>query len=218
MSYIAPQKDMLFALNHIANLSSVFAQINSDLDLETVEGILDEAAKLNQDVVAPTNKAGDLEPSYLKDGKVITSAGFKNAFEQYTQGGWQGLSHPEEVGGQNLPKLLATVCCEMLNSSNLSFALCSMLTDGAIEAILTAGSDAQKQQYIPKMISGEWTGSMNLTEPQAGSDLALVRTRAEPQADGTSKVFGTKIFITYGDHDFTDNIVHLVLARTPDAP
>ena len=218
MSYIAPQKDMLFALNHIANLSSVFAQINSDLDLETVEGILDEAAKLNQDVVAPTNKAGDLEPSYLKDGKVITSAGFKNAFEQYTQGGWQGLSHPEEVGGQNLPKLLATVCCEMLNSSNLSFALCSMLTDGAIEAILTAGSDAQKQQYIPKMISGEWTGSMNLTEPQAGSDLALVRTRAEPQADGTYKVFGTKIFITYGDHDFTDNIVHLVLARTPDAP
>ncbi len=218
MSYIAPQKEMLFALNHIANLSSVFAQINSDLDLETVEGILDEAAKLNQDVVAPTNKTGDLEPSYLKDGKVITSAGFKNAFEQYTQGGWQGLSHPEEVGGQNLPKLLATVCCEMLNSSNLSFALCSMLTDGAIEAILTAGSDAQKQQYIPKMISGEWTGSMNLTEPQAGSDLALVRTRAEPQADGTYKVFGTKIFITYGDHDFTDNIVHLVLARTPDAP
>jgi 3-(methylthio)propanoyl-CoA dehydrogenase len=218
MSYIAPQKDMLFTLNHIANLSSVFAQINSELDLETVEGILDEAAKLNQDVVAPTNKAGDLEPSYLKDGKVITSAGFKNAFEQYTQGGWQGLSHPEEVGGQNLPKLLATVCCEMLNSSNLSFALCSMLTDGAIEAILTAGSDAQKQQYIPKMISGEWTGSMNLTEPQAGSDLALVRTRAEPQADGTYKVFGTKIFITYGDHDFTDNIVHLVLARTPDAP
>lgn len=218
MSYIAPQKDMLFALNHIANLSSVFAQINSDLDLETVEGILDEAAKLNQDVIAPTNKAGDLEPSYLKDGKVITSAGFKNAFEQYTQGGWQGLSHPEEVGGQNLPKLLATVCCEMLNSSNLSFALCSMLTDGAIEAILTAGSDAQKQQYIPKMISGEWTGSMNLTEPQAGSDLALVRTRAEPQADGTYKVFGTKIFITYGDHDFTGNIVHLVLARTPDAP
>jgi alkylation response protein AidB-like acyl-CoA dehydrogenase len=211
MSYIAPQKDMLFALNHIANLSSVFAQINSDLDLETVEGILDEAAKLNQDVVAPTNKTGDLEPSYLKDGKVITSAGFKNAFEQYTQGGWQGLSHPEDVGGQNLPKLLATVCCEMLNSSNLSFALCSMLTDGAIEAILTAGSDAQKQQYIPKMISGEWTGSMNLTEPQAGSDLALVRTRAEPQADGTYKVFGTKIFITY-------DIVHLVLARTPDAP
>ena len=218
MNYTAPQKDMLFTLEHVANLHEVFAQINSDLDLDTVAGILDEAAKLNQDVIAPTNRAGDLEPSFLKDGKVTTSPGFKAAFEQYTQGGWQGLSHPEEVGGQNLPKLLATACCEMLNSSNLSFALCTLLTDGAIEAILTAGSDEQKQQYIPRMISGEWTGSMNLTEPQSGSDLALVRSRAEPQADGTYKVFGTKIFITYGDHDFTDNIVHLVLARTPDAP
>lgn len=218
MSYIAPQKDMLFTLEHVANLNQVLQDIHSDLDFDTVAGVLDEAAKLNQDVIAPTNRAGDLEPSYLKDGKVTTSPGFKDAFEQYTQGGWQGLSHPEDVGGQGLPKLLATACGEMLNSSNLSFALCTLLTDGAIEAILTAGSDEQKQQYIPKMISGEWTGSMNLTEPQAGSDLALVRTRAEPQSDGSYKLFGTKIFITYGDHDFTDNIVHLVLARTPNAP
>ena len=218
MPYIVPQKDMLFTLEHVANLSQVFADLNIDLDAETVAGVLDEAAKLNQDIIAPTNRPGDLQPSFLKDGKVTTSPGFKEAFQAYTQGGWQGLSHPEDVGGQGLPKLLATACSEMLNSSNLSFALCALLTDGAIEALLTAGSDEMKQQYIPRMISGEWTGSMNLTEPQAGSDLALVRSRAEPQADGSYKVFGTKIFITYGDHDLADNIVHLVLARTRTAP
>ena len=218
MPYLAPQKDMLFALEHVANMQQIFADLQIDLDTETVSGVLDEAAKLMQDVIAPTNRGGDIEPSFLKDGKVTTSAGFKDAFKQYTQGGWQALSHPEDVGGQNLPKLIATACSEMLNSANLSFALCALLTDGSTEAILTAGSDAQKQKYIPRMISGEWTGSMNLTEPQAGSDLALVRTRAEPQGDGAYKIFGTKIFITYGDHDFTDNIVHLVLARTPDAP
>ena len=218
MPYLAPQKDMLFALEHVANMQQIFADLQIDLDTETVSGVLDEAAKLMQDVIAPTNRGGDTEPSFLKDGKVTTSAGFKDAFMQYTQGGWQALSHPEDVGGQNLPKLIATACSEMLNSANLSFALCALLTDGSTEAILTAGSDAQKQKYIPRMISGEWTGSMNLTEPQAGSDLALVRTRAEPQGDGSYKIFGTKIFITYGDHDFTDNIVHLVLARTPDAP
>ena len=218
MSYTAPQKDMMFALEHIANMPSIIQHLNLDLDMDTVAGVLDEAAKLNQVVIAPTNKIGDEQPSYLKDGKVTTSPGFKAAFEQYVQGGWQGLSHPEEVGGQDLPKLIATVCNEMINGANTSFGLCPLLTDGAIEAVLTAGSDAQKQTYIPKLISGEWTGSMNLTEPQSGSDLALVRTRAEPQADGTYKVFGTKIFITYGDHDYTDNIMHLVLARTPNAP
>lgn len=218
MNYTAPQKDMLFTLEHVANAAQVLQDIGSEIDLDTIAGVMDEAAKLTQDVVAPLNRAGDLEPSYLKDGKVTTSPGFKNAFDQYTQGGWQGLSHPEAQGGQELPKLAGTVCMEMLNSANLSFALCSLLTDGAIEAILTAGSEEQKNLYIPKMISGEWTGSMNLTEPQAGSDLALVRTRAEPQADGSYKVFGTKIFITYGDHDLADNIVHLVLARTPNAP
>ena len=163
MPYIVPQKDMLFTLEHVANLSQVFADLNFDLDAETVAGVLDEAAKLNQDIIAPTNRAGDLQPSYLKEGKVTTSPGFKEAFQAYTQGGWQGLSHPEDVGGQGLPKLLATACSEMLNSSNLSFALCALLTDGAIEALLTAGSDEMKQQYIPRMISGEWTGSMNLT-------------------------------------------------------
>ena len=218
MPYLAPQKDMLFALEHVANMQQIFADLQIDLDTETVSGVLDEAAKLMQDVIAPTNRGGDIEPSFLKDGKVTTSAGFKDAFKQYTQGGWQALSHPEDVGGQNLPKLIATACSEMLNSANLSFALCALLTDGSTEAILTAGADAQKQKYSPRMISGEWTGAMNVTEPQAGADLALVRTRAEPQGDGSYKIFGTKIFITYGDHDFTDNIVHLVLARTPDAP
>ena len=218
MSYIAPQKDMLFALEHIAQMPQIMQDTAMDLDMETVAGILDEAAKINQDVIAPTNRVGDEQPSFLKDGKVTTSPGFKAAFEQYVQGGWQGLSHPEAVGGQDLPKLIATACNEMINGANTSFGLCPLLTDGAIEAVLTAGSDAQKQTYIPRLISGEWTGTMNLTEPQSGSDLALIRSRAEPQADGRYKVFGTKIFITFGDHDYTDNIMHLVLARTPNAP
>ena len=218
MSYIAPQKEMLFALDHIAQMPQIMQDTAMDLDMDTVAGILDEAAKINQDVIAPTNRVGDEQPSFLKDGKVTTSPGFKAAFEQYVQGGWQGLSHPEAVGGQDLPKLIATACNEMINGANTSFGLCPLLTDGAIEAVLTAGSDAQKQTYIPRLISGEWTGTMNLTEPQSGSDLALIRSRAEPQADGRYKVFGTKIFITFGDHDYTDNIMHLVLARTPNAP
>ena len=218
MSYIAPQKDMLFALEHIAQMPQIMQDTAMDLDMDTVAGILDEAAKINQDVIAPTNRVGDEQPSFLKDGKVTTSPGFKAAFEQYVQGGWQGLSHPEAVGGQDLPKLIATTCNEMINGANTSFGLCPLLTDGAIEAVLTAGSDAQKQTYIPRLISGEWTGTMNLTEPQSGSDLALIRSRAEPQADGRYKIFGTKIFITFGDHDYTDNIMHLVLARTPNAP
>ena len=180
--------------------------------------MLEEAAKFNEQVVAPLNRAGDLDPSSWKDGVVTTTPGFKDAFRQFAEGGWQGVQHPQEFEGQGLPKLIGTPCNEMLNSANLSFSLCPLLTDGAIEALLTAGSDAQKATYLPKLISGAWTGTMNLTEPQAGSDLAAVRTRAEPQGDGTFKIFGTKIFITYGEHDMADNIVHLVLARTPNAP
>ncbi|MFM0420560.1 acyl-CoA dehydrogenase family protein, partial [Paraburkholderia aromaticivorans] len=141
-----------------------------------------------------------------KDGVVTATPGFKEAFRQFGVGGWQGVQHPVDYEGQGLPKLIATACIEMLNASNLSFALCPLLTDGAIEALLTAGSEAQKQTYVPKLISGEWTGTMNLTEPQAGSDLALVRTRAEPQGDGSFKLFGTKIFITWGEHDMAKNI------------
>ncbi len=219
MSYTAPVKDMLFAIEHLARIDQV-AQIPGfeDAGLETAAAVLEECAKFNEGVVAPLNVAGDRDPSSFKDGIVTTTPGFKEAFRQFAEGGWQGLQHPVDFGGQGLPKTIGAACGEMLNSANLSFALCPLLTDGAIEALLTAGSDALKATYLEKLISGQWTGTMNLTEPQAGSDLALVRTRAEPQADGTYKLFGTKIFITYGDHDMAENIVHLVLARVAGAP
>ncbi|MFL9923362.1 acyl-CoA dehydrogenase [Herbaspirillum lusitanum] len=219
MSYTAPLKDMLFVMNELAGLAQVNALPGcEDATPETVEAILEENAKFCGEVVAPLNHTADKEPSYWADGKVTTSKGFKEAFQQFGQAGWQGVQHPVEFGGQGLPKLVATPCIEMLNSANLSFALCPLLTDGTIEALMTAGSAEQQQTYLANFISGKWTGTMNLTEPQAGSDLALVRTRAQPQGDGTFKLFGTKIFITYGEHDMAENIVHLVLARTPDAP
>ncbi|MFP3569779.1 acyl-CoA dehydrogenase [Paraburkholderia sp. SIMBA_030] len=219
MSYTAPVKDMLFAINELANLDRISVLPGfEDATPETAQAVLDEAARFNADVIAPLNVEGDRNPSSWKDGEVTATPGFKEAFRQFAEGGWQGVVHPTEYGGQGLPKLLATPCIEMLNAANLSLALCPLLTDGAIEALLTAGSEEQKQTYVPRLISGEWTGTMNLTEPQAGSDLALVRTRAEPQGDGTYRIFGTKIFITWGEHDLADNIVHLVLARTPNAP
>ncbi|WP_454754134.1 acyl-CoA dehydrogenase [Cupriavidus necator] len=219
MAYHAPLKEMLFAINELANLRSISRLPGyEEATPDTAQAVLEEAARFSEQVVAPLNRTGDLDPSSWKDGVVTTTPGFKDAFRQFGEGGWQGVLHPQEFGGQGLPKLIATACIETLHSANLSFALCAMLTDGAIEALLTAGSDEQKATFLPKLINGEWTGTMNLTEPQAGSDLAAVRTRAEPQGDGTYKVFGTKIFITYGEHDMAKNIVHLVLARTPDAP
>ena len=219
MSYQAPVKDMLFNIEHLARIDEV-AKIPGfeDAGLETAQAVLEECARFNEGVVAPLNVTGDLNPSTLKDHVVTTTPGFKDAFKQYAEAGWQGLQHPVDFGGQGLPKTIGAACVEMLNSANLSFALCPLLTDGAIEALLTAGSDELKATYLEKLVSGEWTGTMNLTEPQAGSDLALVRTKAEPQPDGTYKVFGTKIFITYGEHDMADNIVHLVLARVAGAP
>jgi alkylation response protein AidB-like acyl-CoA dehydrogenase len=219
MSYQAPVKDMLFTIRELAGLECV-RQLPGfeDATDDTVEAVLHEAAKFNGEVLAPLNWTGDLKPASVSDGVVTTTPGFREAFRAFAEGGWQGVQHPSAFGGQNLPKLVATACTEMMNSANLSFALCPLLTDGAIEALLTAGSPAQQQRFIPKMISGEWTGTMNLTEPQAGSDLAQVRTRAVPQGDGTYRISGQKIYITYGEHDLTDNIVHLVLARTPDAP
>jgi alkylation response protein AidB-like acyl-CoA dehydrogenase len=186
--------------------------------LETAAAVLEECARFTQDVLTPLNAEGDRSPSSFQGGVVTTTAGFRQAFRQFAEGGWQGLQHPTVVGGQGLPKLIHAACIEMLNSANMSFALCPLLTDGAIEALLTAGTDAQQALYIPKMIDGSWTGTMNLTEPQAGSDLSLVRTRAEPQPDGSFRLFGTKIYITYGEHDMADNIVHLVLARVAGAP
>jgi alkylation response protein AidB-like acyl-CoA dehydrogenase len=210
---------MLFVMKELAGIDSIAALPgHEDAGFDTAQAVVEEAARFCSEVLAPLNVAGDRTPSAWANGEVTTTPGFKGAFRQFAEGGWQGVVHPAEFGGQGLPKLIATPCIEALNSANLSFALCPLLTDGAIEAVLTAGSDEQKARFLPKFISGEWTGTMNLTEPQAGSDLALVRTRAEPQGDGTYKVFGTKIFITYGEHDMAKNIVHLVLARTPDAP
>ena len=219
MTYKAPLKDMLFDIQHLANIDQI-AQIPAfaDAGLETAQAVLEECAKFNEGVLSPLNWEGDKNPSTWKDGVVTTTAGFKEAFRQYADGGWQALQHPTDFGGQGLPKTIGAACGEMLNSANMSFALCPLLSDGAIEALLTAGSDDLKATYLEKLISGQWTGTMNLTEPQAGSDLSMVRSRAEPAGDGTYKVFGTKIYITYGEHDMADNIVHLVLARVAGAP
>jgi alkylation response protein AidB-like acyl-CoA dehydrogenase len=219
MSYQAPLKDMLFNIEHLARIDQIAAIPGfEDAGLETAQAVLEECARFNEGVLAPLNFEADKAPSSHSGTTVTTSKGFKEAYKQYAEGGWQGLQHPTDFGGQGLPKTIGAACGEILNSANMSFALCPLLTDGAIEALLTAGSDALKATYLDKLISGEWTGTMNLTEPQAGSDLAMVRTRAEPQPDGTYKVFGTKIFITYGEHDMADNIVHLVLARVAGAP
>jgi len=219
MSYVAPVKDMLFVMKELAGIDAV-AQLPGyeDAGHDTAAAVLEECARFNEGVVAPLNWDSDKNPSSFQDGRVTTAAGFRQAFRQFAEGGWQGLQHPADFGGQGLPKLIHAACSEMVNSASLSFALCPLLTDGAIEALLTAGTHEQQAAYIPKMIAGSWTGSMNLTEPQAGSDLSVVRTRAEPQPDGNYKLFGTKIFITYGEHDLAENIVHLVLARVTGAP
>jgi len=219
MSYSAPVKDMLFNLEHIARIDQI-AQLPGfeDATLETAQAVLDESAKFARDVVAPLNWQGDIHPSTWSHGVVTAALGFKQAFEQFVEGGWQGLQHAAEWGGQGLPRVIGAACNEMLNAASLSFSLCPLLSDGAIEALLTAGSDELKATYLEKLVAGTWTGTMNLTEPQAGSDLSLVRTRAEPQADGSYKVFGTKIYITWGEHDMAENIVHLVLARAQGAP
>ena len=186
MTYRAPIADMLFCMKELAGLEQV-AKLPGfeDAGLETAQAVLEECAKFNEGVVAPLNWEGDKAPSTFQSGVVTTTPGFKEAFKQFGEGGWQGLQHPGEFGGQGFPKTIGAACIEMLNSANMSFALCPLLTDGAIEALLTAGSPEQQAAFIPKMIDGSWTGTMNLTEPQAGSDLAAVRSRAEPQADGS---------------------------------
>ena len=219
MSYIAPVKDMLFNIKHLAKIDQI-AQIPGfeDAGFDTAQAVLEEAAKFNEGVLAPLNWEGDKNPTWFKDGVVTTTAGFKEAYRQFAEGGWQGLQHPADYGGQGLPKIIGAACIEMVNSANMSFALCPLLSDGAIEALLTAGSNELKATFLEKIVSGEWTGTMNLTEPQAGSDLAAVRTRAEPQPDGSYLIAGTKIFITWGEHDMAGNIIHLVLARVSGAP
>jgi alkylation response protein AidB-like acyl-CoA dehydrogenase len=216
--YVAPLKDMRFVLNELAGLGEV-AKLPGyeDASPETVDAILEEAAKFASEVLDPLNYSGDQEGSVWKDGAVKTPKGFKEAYKQYTDGGWAALPFGAHWGGQGLPKLVATAVEEMLTSANMAFSLCPLLTQGAIHALELAGTDGLKKTYLEKMVAGRWTGTMNLTEPQAGSDLALVRTRAVPQGDHFL-ISGQKIFITYGEHDMSENIVHLVLARTPDAP
>ena len=219
MTYKAPIEDIRFVFQELAALDDILSlPAYAELDADTIDAVLQENARFVEDVVAPLNRDGDLQPARWEDGEVRAAAGFGAAFDAFAEGGWQGLQHDPRWGGQGLPKLLSAAAGETLNAANLSFALCPMLTDGVIEALSTAGTPQQCEQYIPKMLQGRWTGTMNLTEPQAGSDLALLSTRALPQEDGSYRLYGQKIFITYGEHDMAENIVHLVLARTPDAP
>ena len=219
MSYLAPLKDMLFNIRYLAGIEQI-AQLPGmeDAGFDTAQAVLEEAAKFNEGVLSPLNWVGDQNPTSWKDGVVTATPGFKEAFRQFAEAGWQGLQHPVAYGGQGLPKTIGSAVGEMQNSANMSFALLPLLSDGAIEALLTAGSDELNATYLDKLVSGQWTGTMNLTEPQAGSDLAAVRTKAEPQPDGTFKIAGTKIFITWGEHDIAENIIHLVLARVVGAP
>jgi 3-(methylsulfanyl)propanoyl-CoA dehydrogenase len=217
-SYAAPLKDMKFVLHELAGLEQV-AKLPGyeEASPDTVDAILEEAAKFASEVLDPLNYSGDQEGSNWADGKVATPKGFKDAYRKFAAGGWNALPFEPEWGGQGLPKLVATPVDEMWTSANMSFSLCPLLTQGAVHALSLRGSEELKRAFIPKMVVGEWTGTMNLTEPQAGSDLALVKTRAVREGDHY-RISGQKIFITYGEHDLAEQIVHLVLARTPDAP
>ncbi len=217
--YKAPVRDMLFVLKELAGLDQVSKLPGcEEISEELVQQILEENGRFSAAVLAPLNHSGDQEGSVLKDGAVTTPKGFKEAYRQFVEGGWNALQFPAEYGGQGLPRLVSTPVMEMWKSANMAFSLCPLLTTGAIEALMLRGSEEQKKTYLPKMVEGIWTGTMNLTEPQAGSDLGLIKTRAERQADGSYRIRGQKIFITWGEQDFTENIIHLVLARTPDAP
>ena len=218
--YHAPLKEMQFVMNELAGLEQVAALPGfEDAAPDTVGAILAEAAKFATEVLDPLNAVGDREGARrLDDGSVKTPTGFKDAYLKYCANGWNGLTKNPDFGGQGLPELVAAAVEEMWHAANMAFDLCPLLTQGAIEAIELCGTPEQKERFLPKMVEGVWAGTMNLTEPQAGSDLAAVRTRAVPQPDGTHKLYGQKIFITYGEQDYTENIIHLVLARTPTAP
>ncbi|WP_332684014.1 acyl-CoA dehydrogenase [Bosea sp. (in: a-proteobacteria)] len=219
MSYRAPVEDILATMRHVAGLDALLADgLAPELEDGVTEAVLEEAAKFAGDVLSPLNRIGDQHGSTLKDGVVTTPPGWKEAYHAWAQGGWNALPGPEAYGGQGLPNLVQSACTEMWNSAAFAFALGPLLTVGAIEAVHAHGSDHLKETYLAKLVSGEWMGTMNLTEPQAGSDLNALRAKAERAGDGTYKITGQKIFITYGEHEMTENIVHLVLARLPDAP
>ncbi|MFT2112414.1 acyl-CoA dehydrogenase [Marinomonas sp. 2405UD68-3] len=215
--YRYPLNDITFSLLHVAGFSRLNTLLEDDISEDLIDAILNEAGKLCEQVIAPINHSGDQEGSVIVDGEVHEAKGFREAFDAYVEGGWGGLSGSEEYGGQGLPFSLSAAVSEGVQSANLAFSLCPLLNQGAIEAIETHANESLKSLYLPKMISGEWVGSMNLTEPAAGSDLAAIQTKAIPDGD-QYRIFGQKIFITWGDHQMTENIVHLVLARLPDAP
>jgi acyl-CoA dehydrogenase len=217
--YRAPVEDIAFTLKHVAGLDAAL-EIGSfgDLSGDLVDAILEEAGRFASQEMAPLGEIGDRQGARLKDGKVTTPDGWPALYRSWREGGWNGLTAREEFGGQNLPHMLNVAALEMWNSASMAFALAPTLTMGAIEAVATHGSPALKATYLEKMVSGEWTGTMNLTEPHAGSDLGVLKSRAEPAGDGTYRIFGQKIYITWGEHDAADNIIHLVLARLPDAP
>ena len=217
--YRAPLADMKFVLRELVD-RELLAQLPDfgEMTLDVADAVLDEAAKFAGGVLSPLNRSGDLEGARWQEGEVLTAGGWKQAYTRFVADGWNALSCPAKFGGQNLPRALSALVEEMWNGANMAFALCPMLTRGAIEAIELRGSLPQRGTYLPKMISGEWTGTMNLTEPQAGSDLSAVRTRAVPSGDGRYRLTGQKIFITYGEHDLTGNIIHMVLGRVAGAP
>ncbi|MPZ52349.1 MAG: acyl-CoA dehydrogenase [Acidimicrobiia bacterium] len=219
MPYSPPLRDIDFALNHVANLKEI-SQLEGygHADPETISDLLEEAGRFFSEVIAPLNRSGDIEGSRLVDGKVVTPEGFKDAYSKFVEAGWPGAHMSEEWGGGGLPYLVGLVIQEFSKSANMAFSLCPMLTQGGIEALIELGTTEQHDTFLEKLVTGEWTGTMDLTEPEAGSDVGALRTRAEPQEDGTYRLFGQKIFITWGDQDFTENVVHLVLARTPDSP
>ncbi len=216
--YIAPVKDMQFILHEVLKVTESGVPGYSDLEADFTGAILEEAGKISTDVLHPLNAVGDHEGVQLQDGKVTTPDGFKPAFKAIKEGGWPGIDAPEEYGGQGLPYLMNAATGEFMSAANQAFSMYAGLTHGAVSAILAHGTDEQKDKFLPKMISCEWTGTMNLTEPHCGTDLGLMRTKAEPQADGAYRVTGQKIFISAGDHDLADNIVHLVLAKIPGGP
>lgn len=219
MTYTAPIAAITRALHAHGRLDALSATgAFPNFDTELVAPILEEANKLARDVLAPLNSVGHQTGVKLTEAGVVAAPGFAEAYAQYRDGGWMGLAFPEAFGGQGLPRVLALAVMEMMHGANMAFALCPMLSLGAIEALLAHGTDAQKSIYLPKLVSGEWTGAMNLTEPQAGSDVGALKTKAVPNGDGSYAITGQKIYITWGDHDVAGNIVHLVLARLPEAP
>ena len=216
--YIAPTKDMQYVLNDVLDVKNSSIPGYADLDADFLSAILEEAGKITSQVLAPLNAVGDQEGCHFENGVIRTPAGFKDAFEQVKEGGWTGIDCDPEFGGQGLPYLVGTAVGEMFASSNMAFGMYQGLTHGAYSAILAHGTEAQKQTYLPNMVSCDWTGTMNLTEPHCGTDLGLMRTKAEPQEDGTFKITGQKIFISAGDHDLSENVIHLVLAKIPGGP